>query len=83
MNLFLDYQKKFLQLLHKLKKKHQIKLPKNLVGITVELPPKNQHADMSSNIALVLSKVNNMPPIECANVLKKHLLNNFKEGSTY
>ena len=82
MNLFLDYQKKFLQLLHKLKKKHQIKLPKNLVGITVELPPKNQHADMSSNIALVLSKVNNMPPIECANVLKKHLLNNFKEFSS-
>jgi len=82
MNLFLNYQKKIIKLLNKLKKKRQINLPKNLAGITVELPPKNQEADMSSNVALLLSKVNNKSPVECAVILKKHLLINFKEFST-
>ncbi len=82
MNLFSNYQKKIIKLLNKLKKKRLINLPKNLLSLTVELPPKNQDAHMSSNIALILSKVNNMSPFECADILKKHLLINFKEFSS-
>ena len=40
MNLFLNYQKKFLDYLKNLKKKKIIDLPDNLKSLTVELPPK-------------------------------------------
>jgi len=79
MNLFLDYQKSIFNLLKYLERKKVIKIPENLKNITVELPPKNQKADMSCNAAMVLAKINNSTPLEIAKVLKKNLLLKFKE----
>ena len=79
MNLFLDYKIKILVLLKKLKKKKIINLPENLKGIVVELPPKDHDGDISCNVAMILAKLNKKPPIEIAEILKKHFLNNFKE----
>ena len=79
MNLFLDYQKKIFNSLKKLKRKGLIKISYEQKGIIVELPPKNQKADLSCNAAMVLAKVNNSSPIKLAEIIKKYLLSNFKE----
>ena len=77
MNLFLDYQKKIFNSLKILEKKKIIKIPPSIKNFTVELPPKDQKAEISCNAAMILSKVNNSPPAKLAEVLKKHLLSNF------
>ena len=79
MNLFLDYQKKIFNSLKVLSKKKIIKIPNSVKNITVELPPKNQKCDISSNVALILAKPNNSSPDKIAQILKKHLLSEFKE----
>ena len=40
-----------------------------LKNLTVELPPKNQNADISCNAAMVLSKINKNNPIILAEIL--------------
>ena len=79
MNLFLNYQKGFLDYLKNLKKKKIIDFPNNLKGLTVELSPKEHKADMSCNIAMIIAKFNKKTPLDLANILKKKLLENFKE----
>ena len=79
MNLFSDYQKKIFKSLKNLEKKKIIHIPSKLKSITVELPPKNQKADISCNAAMVLAKLNKMSPIQLAEILKKDLLSNFNE----
>jgi len=81
MNLFLEYQKKIYKTLKKLSKKKLIQIPSNL-NFVCELPPKNQKADLSCNIAMTLAKLNKSSPIKLAEILKKHLLINFKEFKT-
>ena len=76
MNLFLDYQKKIFNSLKDLAKKKVIQIPLKLKSFTVELPPKNQEADISCNAAMILAKVNNSSPAKLAEILKKHLLAN-------
>ena len=78
MNLFLDYQKKIFKCLKSLERKKLIKIPSHC-NLTVELPPKNQRADISCNAAMILAKINNNSSIKLAEILKKHLLFNFKE----
>jgi len=79
MNIFVDYKKKITLILKKLEKKNIIKIPANLNGIVVELPPKNEEADISCNAALIISKINNKSPSDIAQILKKHFLLKFKE----
>ena len=79
MNLFSDYQKKIFNSLKSLEKKKIIKIPPSIKNFTVELPPKNQKADISCNAAMILAKVNNSSPAKLAEILKKHLLSNFDE----
>ena len=79
MNLLSDYHKKIFSSLKFLEKKNIIKIPKSIKNFTVELPPKNQDADISCNAALILAKVNNTSPKELAIILKQHLISNFKE----
>ncbi len=79
MNLFLEYNKRIFAYLNELNDKKLIIVPKDLKGLTVELPPKGNHAHMSCNAAMVLSKINKKPPIEIAQILKKFFLNNFNE----
>ena len=79
MNLFSNYQKRFLHYLKSLEKKKIIDLPNNLKSLTVELPPKGHKADMSCNVAMILAKFNQKTPLDLANILKKNFLENFKE----
>ena len=79
MNLFLNYQKRFLDYLKILKKKRIIDFADNLKSLTVELPPKGHKADMSCNVAMILATFNKKAPLDLANILKKKFLENFKE----
>ena len=79
MNLFYNYQEKIFNSLKILDKRKIIHIPRNLKSFTVELPPKNQKADISCNAAMILAKVNNISPVKLAEILKKHLLLNFAE----
>ena len=79
MNLFSNYQKRFLHYLKSLEKKKIIDLPNHLKNLTVELPPKGHKADMSCNVAMILAKFNKKTPLDLANILKKNFLENFKE----
>ena len=78
MNLFLEYQEKIFKNLKKLEKKKLIRVPPNL-NFIVELPPKNQNADLSCNIAMTLAKFNKNSPVKIAEFLRKYLLINIKE----
>ena len=78
MNLFSQYQKKIIINLKKLEKKKLIKVPSTLRGIVVEVSPKNQNAHISCNAAMILSKSNNKPPHEIAEILRKSFLMDFK-----
>ena len=79
MNLLFDYQKKIFVFLHDLKEKKIILIPSNLKSITVELPPKDHKADISCNASMVLAKINSSSPTTLAEILKKHLMESFKE----
>ena len=79
MNLFLDYHKKIIKTLQEMEKKKLIHLPENLKGVTVELPPINQNADMSCNAAMILSKINKTSPFKLAEIIKKILISKHNE----
>ena len=79
MNLLLHYQKKIFNSLKNLEKKKLMQISSQLKRFTVELPPKNHKADISCNAAMILAKVNKTSPIKLGEILKKHLLSNFKE----
>ena len=74
MNLFLDYQKKIFKYLKILENKKLLHIPKNIKNFTIELPPKNQKADISCNAAMVLAKSNKTSPIILAEIIQKHLI---------
>jgi len=79
MNIFSTYLTKFINSLNAISKNGDIELPKELNGLTVELPPKKLDADISSNVALILSKINNKKPSDLADFLLKKFQNDFKE----
>ena len=79
MNIFLEYQRKIFKFLKDLEKKKIIKIPPKLNNISVELPPKNQNAEISCNAAMILSKFNQSNPMNMGEILRKYLLLNFKE----
>ncbi len=66
MNIFEIYLKKIKDLISLLNKQGVIKLPKNLDSINVDAPPEKFDADISTNVAMVLSKINKSNPIELA-----------------
>ena len=68
MNIFLEYQQKIFKTLKKLEKKRLIQLPKN-INFIVEIPPKNQNADLSCNVSMVLAKSNKNSPVKMAEFL--------------
>ena len=59
MNLFLDYKKKILSKLKNMERKKLLKIPSKF-NLTIELPPRNQDADISCNAAMILAKFNNV-----------------------
>ena len=69
MNIFDQYLDKIKKILLDLSKKEDLILPNNLDGITAEMPPSKFNSDISTNVAMVLSKVNKKPPLELADIL--------------
>ena len=69
MNIFDLYLDKILILIKKLNKDKLIVLPESLNGINVDIPPANFDCDISSNVAMFLSKINKKSPIDLANFL--------------
>ncbi len=69
MNIFETYLEKIKSILSELKKDNKIIVPDNFNGINAEIPPPKFNCDISTNVAMVLSKINNKPPIELAEQL--------------
>ena len=69
MNIFDLYLEKIISLIKDLKKDGLIELPDNLDSINVDIPPINFNCDISTNVSLVLSKINKRSPIDIANQL--------------
>ena len=66
MNIFDQYLDNLKKILLDLSKQGEIILPDKLDGITAEIPPVKFNSDISTNVAMVLSKANNKPPIDLA-----------------
>jgi arginyl-tRNA synthetase len=71
MNIFDIYLNKIINIIKTLNNKGLIKLPDNLDGINVDIPPQNFNCDISSNVSMVLSKINKRSAIDIADQLVK------------
>ena len=69
MNIFDQYLDRIKSIILDLSKKGDLILPDSLEGITTELPPSKFNSDISTNVAMVLSKANKKTPIDLANTL--------------
>ena len=69
MNIFAIYLDKIKKLIIKLNNENIIQIPDSLNGINVEIPPAKFDCDISTNVAMVLSKANKKYPIDLANQL--------------
>ena len=73
MNIFDLYLEKIKKMLLDLSKDKNLILPENLDGITVETPPKKFDSDISTNVAMFLSKINKKSPAELSQMLIENL----------
>ena len=69
MNIFDEYLEKIKKILLDNKDKGNLVLPNSLDGITTEAPPLKFNSDISTNAAMVLSKINKITPTDLANKL--------------
>ena len=69
MNIFDIYLNKIKNLIIKLNKDSKIEIPDSLNGINVDIPPLQLDFDISTNVAMFLSKLNKKPPLDLANQL--------------
>tara|TARA_E500000331_G_C17255373_1_gene712860 strand:- start:320 stop:2053 length:1734 start_codon:yes stop_codon:yes gene_type:complete len=82
MNIFEIYLEKIKNIIVKLSKENQIVIPDNLNAINVDIPPAQFKCDISTNVALVLSKINKQDPFELAQNLSKLIKNKDKNIDT-
>jgi len=78
MNIFDQYLDKIKKILLDLSNDNVLKLPDNLNGITAEIPPPKFDSDISTNVAMVLSKINKKSPTDLASILADALKKNDK-----
>ena len=69
MNIFNIYLDKIIKILIDQNKKGLLKLPETLVSINVDIPPNKFDCDISTNVSMVLAKINETQPLELANKL--------------
>jgi len=69
MNIFDLYLDKIIILIKKLNKEGILELPESLNGINADIPPANFDCDISTNVSMVLSKINKKSPTDIANQL--------------
>ena len=75
MNIFELYLDKIKSIIVELSKKNQLIVPENFNGINAEIPPPKFDCDISTNVAMVLSKLNKTSPIELAEKLAPEIKN--------
>ena len=76
MNIFEIYQKNVKDLILLMKKNGLIQAPENLNSINVDIPPVQFDSDISTNVAMVLSKINKSNPLDLAKKIEKNLKEN-------
>ena len=79
MNLFKKYTKDIKHIVLKNKNSLNLNNISNIDNIIVESPPEHFDYDLSSNVAMVLSKINNENPRNLAEKLKNILSNNIND----
>ncbi len=75
MNIFDQYQNKIKKILLDFSKTGGLVLPDKLDGITAEIPPVKFNSDISTNVAMFLSKINKKDPMSLANILSEKIKN--------
>ena len=73
MNIFEQYLDKIKEILSTLSSNGVLILPDSLNGITAEIPPSKFDSDISTNVAMVLSKINNKSPSDLASILAEKI----------
>ena len=71
MNIFDKYLKKILDLIKKNQKELNIKNLNKFKGMNLEVPPSNFDSDLSSNICMIIAKLNNLDPKKLATNVKE------------
>ena len=79
MNIFDLYLERIIKIINTAQGEGVLKLPDKLNGINVDIPPTHFDCDISTNVAMVLSKPNQKSPIEIANQLVQMIKNNNNE----
>ena len=75
MNIFELYLDKIKSIIVELSKKNQLVIPESFNGINAEIPPPKFDCDISTNVAMVLSKLNETSPIQLAEKLAVEIKN--------
>jgi arginyl-tRNA synthetase len=78
MNIFDQYLDKIKKIILDLSKQGDLILPEKLDGITAEIPPSKFNSDISTNVAMVLSKINNKSPTDLSSILAATIKKNDK-----
>ncbi len=76
MNIFEIYLDKIKKLIKDLSISGKLILPDKVNGITAEIPPSKFNSDISTNVAMVLSKINNKSPADLAVIICDNLKKN-------
>ena len=79
MNIFEIYSIEISSIIKKNKKKLNLKSLNNFKGMTVENPPPNFDCDLSTNVSLILAKLNKLNPKQLSENIKYLLLKNIKD----
>ena len=75
MNIFELYLDKIKSIIVDLNKNNQLEIPESFNGINAEIPPPKFDCDISTNVAMVLSKINKTSPLELAEKLAPEIKN--------
>ena len=78
MNIFDLYLDKIKELVIKLNIDGSLIIPDSLEALKVDLPPENMDFDISTNVAMILAKINEKSPNDLANQLSDLIKNNDK-----
>ena len=76
MNIFELYLDKIKSVIVDLNKNNQLEIPESFNGINAEIPPPKFDCDISTNVAMVLSKINKTSPLQLAEKLAPEIKNN-------
>ena len=75
MNIFELYLDKIKSIIVDLNKNNQLEIPESFNGINAEIPPPKFDCDISTNVALILSKINKTSPLDLAEKLAPEIKN--------